>query len=166
VGRPSPAPPQAAGPASQAVEVDDHGQLRADPAHLGELTTLEGAAGHLDQGIGPALIAAAVILGTGRAGQRLQGGQQEVAGLGLQQPLEGDHALQGRGQPQAPPPMASLGLAGGGVGVDHLPQMGHRLAQPGWVQATGGLQEHQFGLGGELVREVVGAVGQDAGVGR
>ena len=39
------------GVAEQAVQVHDHIQLGADPAALGQLPGLEGAAGQLDQGI-------------------------------------------------------------------------------------------------------------------
>jgi hypothetical protein len=39
-------------------------------------------------------------------GQGLQGGQQGLAGLWVQQALQGDHAFPGRGRPQ-PPPLAA-----------------------------------------------------------
>jgi hypothetical protein len=108
--------------AEEAGQVHGHMQLGADPAALGQLPTRQGAAGQLDQGIGAALITAALIVGAG-AGQGVQGRGQELAGLGLQQPLEGDHAVQGRSHPQPPPPMALLGLASGALGVGGLEQV-------------------------------------------
>ena len=102
VQRPGPAdlPTHRPGVAKQAVQVHDHAQLRADPTGLGQPPTLQAAAGQLGQGISVALAAAAGVVGVGRAGQRFQGGQQGLAGLGFQQPIDGDHALEGRGQPQ------------------------------------------------------------------
>src|SRR5215207_1284570 len=88
-------PAEGAGVAEEAVEVDDHIQLGADPAGLGELACLQVAAGQLGQGVGAALVAAAGIVGGGRAGQGVQGRGQGLAGLRLQQPLEGDHAVHG-----------------------------------------------------------------------
>ena len=100
----------------------------------------------------------------GRA-KRFQGGQQGLAGLGLQQPVDGDHALKGGGQPQPPPLVAPLGLGVGALGVGDQPQMGDDPAQPGRVQPPGRLHQDRFGLGGEVVGQVVGAVGQHLGVG-
>jgi hypothetical protein len=60
---------------------------------VGQLAALQGPAGQLGQGVGAALVPAARIIGAVRAGQRLQGRQQDLAGLGLQQSLQGDHAL-------------------------------------------------------------------------
>jgi hypothetical protein len=62
--------------------------------------------------------------------------------------------------------MVAFGLGGGGVGVDHLPQLGHRSAQPGWVQPPGRRHQHRFGLSGDVVGQVLGAGGQHAGMGR
>ena len=95
--------------AEEAVQVHGDRQLGADPTGLGEPAALQAAAGQLGQGIGAALAAAAGVLGVGGAGQRLQRGQQGLAGLGLQQPVDGDHALPGRGQPQPSPLLAPLG---------------------------------------------------------
>jgi hypothetical protein len=39
-------------------------------------------------------------------------------------------------------------------------------SQPRWVQPAGGLRQDRFGLGGNMIGEVVGAVGEHAGVGR
>ena len=51
------------------------------------------------------------------------------------------------------------------VGVGDQPQMPQDPPQPGWVQPTGGLHQHGFGLGGDVVGQVVGALGQHPGVG-
>jgi hypothetical protein len=66
--------PDGAGAANQAVQVDGDGKLGADAAGLGQLTCLQGAAGEFGEGVGAALVAAAGIVGAGRAGQGLQGG--------------------------------------------------------------------------------------------
>jgi hypothetical protein len=97
--RPAGLPTHRSRAAEQAVQVHDDIQLGADSAGLGELVPLQSAAGQLTQGISPSLAAAALILSVGRAGQGFQSGQQSLASLGLQQPLQGDHALPGRGQP-------------------------------------------------------------------
>src|SRR5215216_902162 len=57
------------GTAEEAVQVDHHTELGPDPAALGELAGLQGAAGQLDQGVGPALVAAAGVVGVTGAGQ-------------------------------------------------------------------------------------------------
>jgi hypothetical protein len=157
--------PHSAGTAQQAVEVDDHGQLGPHPTHLGELAALQVAAGQLTEGISAALVTATLVLGAVGAGQRLQGGQDDVAGLGLQQPLEGDHARKGRGQPPSPPPMAALAVAVGAVGIGDLLQMAKHPPQPRWIHAPGRLQQHRLGLGGDLGGQVTGAMGQRAGMG-
>jgi hypothetical protein len=79
-----------------------------------------------------------MVGGAGRVGQRLQGGQHRLAGLGLQQPVKGDHPLDGGRQPQAPLLVLPLGAALGGVGVGDPAQVGDDPAQPGWVQPSGG----------------------------
>jgi hypothetical protein len=107
--------------AKEAVQVHDHPQLRPDPSARGQPPAFQGPAGQLGQGIGAALTAAAVILGVGRAGQGFQGGQQAPAGLGLQQPIDGDHARPGRGQPQPPTTMPQLGLVAFAVGIGDQP---------------------------------------------
>ena len=89
--------PDRLGVAEQAVQVHDHAQLRPDPTGLGQPTALQVAAGQLGQGISVALAAAAGVVGVGWAGQRLQGGQQTLAGLGFQQPIHRDHARQRSG---------------------------------------------------------------------
>jgi hypothetical protein len=83
-----------AGAALQAVQVHGDGQLGPHPTSLGEPPALQLTAGQLGEGIGGPLATAAVILGAGRAGQGLQGGQQHLAGLSLQQPIDGHHALE------------------------------------------------------------------------
>ena len=44
--------------------------------------------------------------------------------------------------------------------------MAQDRSQPGRVQPPGRLHQHRFGLHGDVIREVVGAVGQDRGMGR
>jgi hypothetical protein len=153
------------GVAQQAVQVHDHAQLGPDPTRLGQPTGLQGPAGQLRQGISVALAATAGVTGVGRAGQRLQGGQQALAGLGLQQPIHGHHALKGRGQPQAPPLVTPLPLPIRAVRVGDLEQAAQEPPQPTRVQLPGCLDQDWFGLAGEVVGEGVGAVGQDLGVG-
>src|SRR5919108_2801806 len=70
----------------QAGQVDGDGDLRPDPAAAGQPATLQGPAGQFGERVGAALGAAAVILGAGGAGQRLQGGQQGLAGFGSSRP--------------------------------------------------------------------------------
>ena len=123
------------------------------------------AAGQFGQGIGVALGAAAGVVGVGRAGQRLQGGQEGLAGLGLQQPIHRDHAFEGGGQPQPPAVMTSLPVTVGAVGVGDLEQVAEEPPQPGWVQPSGRLDQDWFGVGGDVVGEGVGAGGEDLGVG-
>jgi hypothetical protein len=60
--------------------------------------------------------------------------------------------------------VAPLGLGVGAVGIGDQPQMGHGLAQPRRVQPPRGVQQHRFGLGGGVVGQVVGAVGQHLGM--
>jgi hypothetical protein len=111
--RPGPAglTTQAARAAEQAVQVHRDGQLGADAAGLGQLAALQGPPGELGQGIGAALVAAALIAGIGRAGQGLQGRQHDLAGFGFEQSLERDHALEGWG-----PPTTTAGHGGAWLG--------------------------------------------------
>jgi hypothetical protein len=109
---------------------------RTPPAG-GESAAFQDAAGQLGQGVGAALGAVAVVLGAGGAGQGFQGGQEGGAGLGVQQPIHGDHAIQGGGGPQAAPLLLPLEAFVAAVGVGDLAQIGDRLAQPGWVQPAG-----------------------------
>src|SRR5215207_377836 len=162
---PAALPSDRPGAAEEAVEVHDHRQLGSDPAGLGQLTCLQGAPGELGEGVGAALGATALILGVGWSGQGVQGGQQGLAGLGLQQPLQGDHALPGRGHPHPALLVASLGLAVSTLGVDGIAQVSDDPPQPGWVQAAGRLEQGWFGLGGGVGGQVVGAGGQHRGVG-
>ena len=67
----------------EAVQVQDHGQLRAAPADGGQQAGLQVAVGQLGQGIGGPLTPAAGVTGVGGAGHRVQGGQDGLAGLGL-----------------------------------------------------------------------------------
>jgi hypothetical protein len=85
-----------AGLAEQAGQLDGDGDLRTDPAAVGQPAALQGAASQLDQRIRAPLRPAAVIVGGGGAGQGFQGGQQGLAGLGFQQPVDGHHPRQGR----------------------------------------------------------------------
>jgi hypothetical protein len=61
--------------------------------------------------------------------------------------------------------MAPLGLAGGALGISHLLQMAQDPPQAGWVQAAGRLDQDRLGLGGHLGGQVVGAMGDNGGVG-
>ena len=54
--------------------------------------------------------------------------------------------------------MAALGLVVGPVGVGDQLEVADDLAQAGRVEAAGGFEQDWFGVGGELVGEVVGAV--------
>jgi hypothetical protein len=62
--------------AEQAVQVQGDGQLGADPTGRWQPAALQGPPSQLGQGVGGALAAAAGVASVGRAGQRLQGGQQ------------------------------------------------------------------------------------------
>ena len=126
---------------------------------------LQVAAGQLGEGIGPALITTPGVGGVGGAGQRLQRGQHDLAGLRLQQPLEGDHPLQGGGQPQPPATMAPLGLALGTLGVGGRQEMAQDPPQPGRVQPPRRLHQHRFGLGGQVVGQLAGCRGPAPGHG-
>ena len=167
VQRPGPADltPHRIGVAEQAVQVHDHAQLRADPTGLGQPTGLQGAAGQLGQGVGVALGAAAGVVGVGRAGQRFQGGQEGLAGLRFQQPIHRHHAFEGWGQPQPPAGMTPLSVTVGAVGVSDLEQMAQEPPQPTWVEPPGRLDQHRFGLGGDLVGQRMGAGGDHLGMG-
>jgi hypothetical protein len=110
------------------------------------------------------LITTAGVAGVGRAGQRLQGGQHGVAGLGLQEPVDRDHAVQGRGQPQAPAGMTTLSLGVGPVGVGHLEQVPDGLTQPRRVHPDSGLHQDRLGVGHELVGQGPGALGEHPGM--
>jgi hypothetical protein len=106
------------------------------------------AAGQFGQRVGVALGGAAVVVSGAGAGQGFQRGQQGLAGLGIQQPIDGDHARQGRGNPQPPTVVPPQGPLVGGIRVGHLTEMADHLAQPGWVQPPRRLQQHRLGRGG------------------
>ena len=61
--------------------------------------------------------------------------------------------------------MAAFGPVVLTVGVGHRHQMANGPPQPGRVQPPGRLDQHRFGLGSGLGGQVVGALGQHAGVG-
>jgi len=153
-------------PAEEAGEVDGDQQLGPDSTGLGQPATLQGPAGQLGQGVRGPLATKAGVVGALGAGQRFQGGQHRVASLGLQQPIHRHHAVKGRRQPQPPALMAPLGRLVGTLGVNDLAQVGDGLAQPRWVQLAGQLEQDRFGLGSDLIGQVVGAVGQHPGMGR
>ena len=67
--------------------------------------------------------------------------------------------------PQPPALMAAFGLALGTLGVGGQAQMAHDPPQPGRVQPPGRLHQHRFGLGGQVVGQLLGAVGQHLGMG-
>jgi hypothetical protein len=83
------------GAALEAVQIHQDGQLGPDPTGPGEPAPLQAPPGQLTQGVGVALAAASGVVAGGRAGQGLQGGQEGLAGLGLQQPVDGDQAVPG-----------------------------------------------------------------------
>jgi len=85
--------------AEEAVQVHGDSQLGPDPTGLGEPAPFQGVAGQLGQGVSVALAAAAAVVGVGWAGQGLQGRQEGLAGLGLQQPIHCHHPLEGRRKP-------------------------------------------------------------------
>jgi hypothetical protein len=60
--------------------------------------------------------------------------------------------------------MAALGLLVGTLGVGDQLEVADSPPQLGWVKAAGRLDQDRFGLGGELVGEVVGAVGHHGGM--
>ena len=62
--------------------------------------------------------------------------------------------------------MLLFGLGVGTVGVGDQPQMAQYPPQPRRVQAAGRFHQHRFSVGGGVGGQVVGAVGQDLGVGR
>jgi hypothetical protein len=61
--------------------------------------------------------------------------------------------------------MAAFCLAGVALGVDDQLDMPHDPPQPAGIQAPGRFDKHRFGLDRDLGGELVGAVGQDGGVG-
>ena len=100
--------------AQEAVQVHGHRQLRPDPTALGEPSPLQRPAGQLGQGVSVALAAAAAVVGVGWAGQGLQGRQQQLTSLGLQQPIHCHHSFEGRRKPEPPAgvtPMSAVMLA-------------------------------------------------------
>jgi hypothetical protein len=62
--------------------------------------------------------------------------------------------------------MAAVAGRGGTVGVGDLAQISHGLAELGWVEAAGRVDQDRFGVGGEVVGELAGALGQHPGMGR
>jgi hypothetical protein len=102
--------------ALEAVQVDQHGQLRPDPTTAGQLPALQGPAGEFGEGVGPALAAAAGVLGAVGAGEGVEGGQQELPGLGVQGAVDGEQAVEGGGQPQPPLLLLPVAVGGGGLG--------------------------------------------------
>jgi len=62
--------------------------------------------------------------------------------------------------------MAAVAGRGGTVGVGDLAQISHGLAELGWVEAAGRLDQDRFGVGGEVVGELAGALGQHPGMSR
>jgi hypothetical protein len=158
-------PTKAAGAVLEAVQVDGDQQLRADPTRLGQLATLKGPAAQLGQGVSVALVGVAGVIGMSGAGQRFQGRLDEVAGFGLQQPLDRHHVIQGWGQPQAPSVIAAPagGLSPRRVGNVH--QIPDGLAQQGRIQPASRLDQHRVGLQPHVVRQVPGARGHHLRVG-
>jgi hypothetical protein len=86
--RPSPAdlPTHPTRLALQAGQVDDDAQLGPDPTSDRQLATLKLLAGQVSESIRGALPPAAGVVVVGRAGQRLQGREQGLAGFGVMMP--------------------------------------------------------------------------------
>jgi hypothetical protein len=95
----------------------------ADPTGLGQPAGFQVAAGQLGQGSSLALAATPGVGGVGRAGQRLQGRAEHLAGFGFQPPLHRDHAGNGGGQPQPLAGMAACSVPIGALRVGHLEQV-------------------------------------------
>jgi len=93
--RPANLPPEAPRVAEEAVQVHHDRQLRPHPTGLGQPPTLQSPAGQLSQRIRPALPTTPAIRSINRAGQRRQCRQHNLTRLRLQQPINGDHPLQG-----------------------------------------------------------------------
>jgi hypothetical protein len=103
---------------------------------------------------------AAGIVGAGGPGQGDQGGADGLAGLGVQQPVHGDHAVVGGRQPQPPPLQAHPGTVLGGVGVEHAAQVGGEPAQAPRIKPPGRVHQHPLRLRDPRRRQVMGGVGQ------
>ncbi|HEX2156904.1 MAG TPA: hypothetical protein VHS79_07985, partial [Actinomycetes bacterium] len=132
----------------QAVQVHGDRQLGPDPTGLGQPSAFQGPASQFGQGVGGALAAAAGVASVGRAGQRLQGGQQGLAGFGFQEAVDGHQLIQGWGEPHPSARTAASAGPIGAVGVGDQPQMIDDLAEPGWVQAAGGVDQDPVGVAG------------------
>jgi hypothetical protein len=97
------------------------------PARLRQPPALQRAAGQFGEGVGAPLGGARLLRSAG-AGEWFQGGAQGLAGLGVQQPVHGDHAVDGGGHPQAALLVLALRAGVGGVGVGDLTQVPDDLA--------------------------------------
>jgi hypothetical protein len=133
-------------PAQQAVQVDGDQQLGPHPPVWGNRPPSK--ARRASSVNASALRWLPLRSSSALCGEGFQGGQQGLAGFGVQLPLEGDHALKGRGDPQAATAMALFGSVVLAVGVGDPPQMTQGPPQLGWVQLSGRLQQDRFGLGG------------------
>jgi len=115
-------PPRVPGVTEEAVQVHGHHQLRADPTRLRQPTP-PGCGGPTRPTHQRCVGRRFGCPGLVGAGQRFQGGQQGLAGLGFQQPIHCHHPLEGRGQPEPPAGMTLLGVVILAVGVGDQPQM-------------------------------------------
>ncbi|HSO51149.1 MAG TPA: hypothetical protein VL330_00020, partial [Actinomycetes bacterium] len=87
-----------------------------------------------------------------------------MACLGFQEPIDGDHAFEGGGEPQPSALMASLSVAVGAVGVGDLESVAQEPPQPPWVQPPGRLDQDRYGLDGHMVGQRTGAGGDHLGM--
>src|SRR5215213_6635762 len=95
-----------------------------------------------------------VSFGVSWAGQGIQGGEQGLAGFGVELAADSDHVIQGRGDPDPAPFVAALGLTIGAVRVSDIAQVGDRPPELGWVQPPGRLEQGRLGVGGDVVGQV------------
>ena len=68
----------------------------------GEQCLVGGGLDDLDQAVGAALGGGAGVVGVGGDQERFQRGGQQGGGFGVEQPVEGGHPVQQRGQGQVP----------------------------------------------------------------
>ena len=153
-----------AGLAAQGGQVGGQGDLRGGPAVVRGVAGGEPVANDLTQPVGAALRRrTAVVGGRGRAGvDRLH---QRGPGVGVQQPVQHDHPVQGRGAPQPAPLVRRGGVIIGAVGVHDMPQVGQDPAEPGRVQDGGGFEQDRLGGGHRVDPYPFCATGQHRYVG-
>jgi hypothetical protein len=100
----------------------------------------------------------------GRA--RAPGRPAGLAGLWVQQALQGDHVFPGRGRPQPPPLVVVVGVGVSALGVEGMAQVLDQPPQPGWVQPPRRRHQGRLSLGHDLGGQVSGAMSQGRWRGR